>query len=279
MIDHFSLVSAYFSKTDDSRDNLWQDGFRSKLTANMLSRPDKAISTRIGVNFGSLAIAYFDFQCSYKRPHLLKGMIMENRVELKKSWALLKNRILQITPSGSGTHETEIKGFAFHRQVSNQDPKPHFFQPVIIVVAQGKKMIKIGGKEYHYGENICFVSGVDMPVTSCVMEASDQNPYLSMSLYLDTGLIADLASKVLPPPFSGGGLAVGAMTQEVEPDLLDAFLRLAELAQKPKQIAVMEELLLREIHFRLLSGPFGNILRSLNTQGSQGYQISRAISL
>jgi len=205
-------------------------------------------------------------------------MTGNKRVELKKSWALLREKILQNTPPGSGTGGTEIKGLAFHRQVSNHDPKPHFFQPVIIVVAQGKKLIRIGTEEFRYGENICFVAGVDMPVSSCIMEASEKKPYLSMSLYLDTDLIAGLASKVPPSPGYGGGIARGAMTQEVEPDLLDAFLRLAELAEKPKQISVMEELLLREIHYRLLIGPFGNILRSLNTLGSQANQISQIIS-
>lgn len=205
-------------------------------------------------------------------------MMANNRVDSDKSWAMLRERILRNTPAGSGTFETEIKGLALHRQVSNNDPKPHFFQPVIIAVAQGKKMIRIGADEYHYGDNICFVSGVDMPVTSCIMEASEAKPYLSMSLYLDTGLIASLASKVSPSPGRDSGIALGAMTQEVEPDLLDAFLRLAELTEKPKQIPVMEELLLREIHYRLLAGPFGHILRSLNTLGSQGNQISQAIS-
>ena len=80
--------------------------------------------------------------------------------------------------------------------MSNADPKPHFYEPVIIVVVQGKKLVKIGAEEHHYGENICFVCGVDMPVSSCVMEASEEAPYLSMSLKLDTGLIASLASQI-----------------------------------------------------------------------------------
>ncbi|UQZ90630.1 AraC family transcriptional regulator [Deltaproteobacteria bacterium Smac51] len=205
-------------------------------------------------------------------------MMESNRVDAEKSWLLLRDGIWRNTLTGPGTHETGIKGFAFHRQVSNQDPKPHFFQPVIIVVAQGKKMIRIGDEEFKYGENICFVAGVDMPVTSCVMEASEEKPYLSMSLYLDTGLIAGLASKVPPSTGIGGGLTMGAMIQEVEPDLLDAFLRLLELAERPKQIPVMKELLIQEIHYRLLASPFGHVLRSLNTFGSQGYQIAQAIS-
>lgn len=199
------------------------------------------------------------------------------RVDAGKIWGILKEKILRNTPPGSGTYPTAIKGFALHRHVSNDDPKPHFFEPVVIVVAQGKKLVGFGAEEHHYGENICFVCGVDMPVTSCVMEASEEKPYLSMSLYLDTGLIASLASQV-PPATVCGGIFKGAAVQEMEPDLLDSFLRLVELAEKPEQIPVMEELLLREIHYRLLTSPFGNILRTLNTFGSQGNQITRAIA-
>lgn len=199
------------------------------------------------------------------------------RVDSRRSWALIREKILRNTPPGSGSHQTGISGFLLHRQVSNEDPKPHFMQPVIIVVVQGKKMVRVGDEERHFGENLCFVTGVDMPVASCVMEASQRKPYLSMSLSLDPGLIAALASQVAPSAERVGGLSLGAIVQDVEPDLLDAFLRLLELAEKPEQVPVMGELLLREIHYRLLTGPFGGILRSLNTFGSQNNQITRAV--
>ena len=115
-----------------------------------------------------------------------------------------------------------------------------------------------------------------MPVSSCVMEASEETPYLSMSLKLDTGLIASLASQIPSP--SDSTVCRGAGTQEVDPDLLDAFVRLAELTEKPEQILVMRDMLMREIHYRLLAGAFGNTLRSLNTLGSQGHQITKAIA-
>ena len=57
----------------------------------------------------------------------------------------------------------------------------------------------------------------------------------------------------------------GAGTQEVDPDLLDAFVRPAELTEKPEQILVMRDMLMRGIHYRLLAGAFGNTLRSLDT--------------
>ncbi len=109
------------------------------------------------------------------------------------------------------------------------------------------------------------------------MEASPEKPYLSLSLSLDTGLIAALASRV--PPSGRLPLSFrGATAQKVEADLLDAFVRLAEAAQQPQPVPVLEELLMREIHYRLLVGPFGGILRTLNTFGSQGHQITRAIA-
>ena len=198
------------------------------------------------------------------------------RVNTGNSWAILRDIILRNTASRSESYITPIKGFEFHRQVSNADPKPHFYEPVIIVVVQGKKLVKIGAEEHHYGENICFVCGVDMPVSSCVMEASEEAPYMSMSLKLDTGLIASLASQI--PSSSDSTVYRGAGTQEVDPDLLDAFVRLAELTEKPEQILVMRDMLMREIHYRLLAGSFGNTLRSLNTLGSQGHQITKAIA-
>jgi len=44
---------------------------------------------------------------------------------------------------------------------------------------------------------------------------------------------------------------------EVDPDVLDAFLRLVELLEKPKQIPVLAPMIIREIHYRLLIGPQG----------------------
>lgn len=198
------------------------------------------------------------------------------RVDSEKCWSVLKETLLRNTPE-SGTFQTPVRGLLFHRHTGNEEPKPRFYQPVIIVVAQGKKWVKIDAEEYQYGENAYFVTGVDMPAASCVMEASKERPYLSFSLSLDTGLLASLAAKA-PSPSNSGALSRGAAVHAVEPDLLDAFLRLTELAEKPEQVPVMAELLLREIHYRLLAGPFGGILRTLNTFGSQGNQIVRAIS-
>lgn len=71
----------------------------------------------------------------------------------------------------------------------------------------------------------------------------------------------------------------GAAVHRIDADLLDAMLRLLELAGKPEMIAIaaLSPLIVKEIHYRLLMGPFGNQLRSIYTFGSQSNQIARAI--
>lgn len=202
-------------------------------------------------------------------------MVENYRVDFEKSRAALKEILLRRMPE-SGECLTSVNGFVLHRFNSGDNPKPRFYDPVVIVVVQGKKRVCIGAEEIPYGERSCFIAGVNMPVSSCVMEASEEAPYLSMSLHLDRSLIASLAVKV-PPPKHGGVLATGAAVQEISPELLDAFLRLLELTEHSDDAQVLGSLICQEIHYRLLTSPFGCHLRQLNTLGSQSNQINQAI--
>ena len=204
-------------------------------------------------------------------------MAQNYRVNFEKSRAALREILLRRMPE-NGSYETSVEGLVLHRFNGSADPKPQIYEPMIIVVAQGKKRVRIGATDIAYGENTCFVSGVNMPVSSCVVEASEDTPYLSMSFNLDRGLIATLAAQVPPLSDSMVYSSAGAAVQEIGPELLDAFLRLLELSDKPEEAQVLGPLIGQEIHYRLLTSPFGNQLRSLNMFGSQSNQISKAIT-
>jgi hypothetical protein len=82
-----------------------------------------------------------------------------------------------------------------------------------------------------------------MPVTSCLLEATPEAPYLSMSLDLDRSLMAALAAKSPLPGECNADTAVGAAVQELSPALLDAFLRMLELLDKPEEAKVVGALI------------------------------------
>ena len=199
------------------------------------------------------------------------------RVHPNECWAILKDVILRNTPDRSGDAALPVKGLVAHRQSNPAAPMPHFFQPVIILAAQGTKLVRIGGEERFFDEKVCFVCGADMPVSSCETDASPERPYLALSLDLDPGLIATLAAELPPPDAPAPGL-LAACAREVDADLLDAFVRLAEIAEDPALAPLLGESLVREIHCRLLLGPFGRALRELNTGGTRAGRILETLS-
>lgn len=199
------------------------------------------------------------------------------RVDEGKSWALLREKMLALVRH-DGNFATRIPGFALHRFNTESTPRPHMYKPVIVAVVQGSKWARIGEEEQVYGQGTCFVAGVDMPITSCIRDASPEKPYLSLSMDLDNSLITQMAAEIaeeLPPEEA---YSSGAAVQTVDADLLDAFLRLVEVVESPGREGIMAPLLLREIHYRLLTGPMGGQLRAIHTFGTQGNQIARAIN-
>jgi AraC-like DNA-binding protein len=117
-----------------------------------------------------------------------------------------------------------------------------------------------------------------MPSVNYITAASPEKPFLGMSIHLDKSLIRQLAMEAPPSVFAEGHNDKGVSVAEVEENVLNAFLRLVELLEKPDHREVLAPMILREIHFYLLIGKQGGFLRQLNTPGSLSSQIARAIA-
>jgi len=170
---------------------------------------------------------------------------------------------------------TTIEGLALHRRDGLRRPENCLYTPMAVVVLQGRKRVVIGAREYCYGENECFVNGLDMPGASHVVVASKEKPFLAISLTLDKYLLHRLIAD-MPPPAAAQGDRHGIVAA-VDAGLLDAFLRLVALLDTPQHIPALVPLVVREIHYRLLSGPHGTRLRALNTTNTQGNRIALAV--
>ncbi len=196
---------------------------------------------------------------------------------MERSAALLKQRILSRMPA-PGDYETGLPGVRTYRRDTTTRPQTCFYQPLIIKMVQGCKCAFMGTEEYRYGEHEVMVTGVDMPGASMVCEATPDAPSASMAIDLDKNLIAQLALEIPPQPVEPGAALKGIHIQALDADLLDAFLRLAELFDFPEKLAVLGPMVIREIHYLLLTGPNGYRLRSFHTLGSHSNQVARAIA-
>jgi len=122
------------------------------------------------------------------------------------------------------------------------------------------------------------VTGVDMPGANVFCEASPDSPSTTITIDLDKNLISQLALEIPHQSSDAGAVVRGIHVQPLNADLLDAFLRLAELFSAPERLAVLGPMIVREIHYLLLTGPDGHRLRSFHTVGSQANRVAQAIS-
>jgi AraC-like DNA-binding protein len=188
------------------------------------------------------------------------NMTESNRAGLARTKNLMKEKLLRWMP-GTGDYPTAIEGLTIFRRDEANQCENCFYKPLVGVIVQGFKRSVIGS------ESVNFITA-----------ASPEHPFLAISLNLDKYLITQLAAEIPPSSRLGNGSYKGMSVAEVDPDVLDAFLRLAELLEKPEQIPVLAPMIIREIHYRLLIGPQGERLRMLNTLGTQSNQIAKSIT-
>lgn len=175
--------------------------------------------------------------------------------------------------------ETAIRDFLLARRDDAAASESCFERPLAGLVVQGTKHSVIGGREYVYTEGQSIVSGIDVPITSHVENPSREHPFLFLYIYLDRALIASLVEEMQPPvEDSPEEHIAGVSIADTEPEILEVFLRMLDLLEKPEQIAIRAPLMLRELHYLLIVSPHGDILRRLNTPGTRNNQVVQAVN-
>ena len=136
-----------------------------------------------------------------------------------------------------------------------------------------------GDENLIYTKGQYVVSCTDIPVSSRVAEADSEKPFVVLILELDSNIISNLIieTKLSSAVDSDEKSLAIADTDE---DLLDAFYRLAQLLDKTEsEQQILSPIIIKEIYYRLLTGPLGNQLRLINTKGTRSNQIAQAITL
>jgi AraC-like DNA-binding protein len=121
---------------------------------------------------------------------------------------------------------------------------------------------------------------VDLPAVGSVHPAATGEPYLAVSLTLNLAAITALLGDLSPHPHTSGdapsrtkAFNVAAVT----PELMDAWVRMLRLMDRPEDIPALAPSYEREVLYRVLQGPLGHMLRQLATPDSAMARISGAI--
>ena len=189
----------------------------------------------------------------------------------------LATQIAQHAP-GDGMHRSPIPGVWLIRSGQTTEPLRVVHTPAVCIIAQGAKLVSLGGTDYRYDTAKFLVVSVDLPVTGCVTLATEDEPYLCLRIDLDAQLLATLDLELPARPAARGTPpARGLFLSETTPALLDVASRLVRLLDAPHDIAVLAPLLLKEFHYRLLTGEQADTVRHCARGDGRMAQVTRAI--
>lgn len=170
-------------------------------------------------------------------------------------------------------------GLVISRFSSPTEPVHAVLEPWFCMIAQGAKDVWLGGEHFHYDPAHFLISTLGVPAIGRVVEASRERPYLGLRLSLDPSVVTSVMveSGVGVESRGEGGGVKGVGVSPMNADLLDATLRLVRMIDRPAEYRAIAPLIVREIVYRLLTGPQCSRLRHLATFGGQVHRMVRAV--
>jgi AraC-like DNA-binding protein len=188
----------------------------------------------------------------------------------------LSARVARLAPV-DGTHQSVLPCLALTRSSAPTVCMPTVYQPCLGIVVQGRKRAVLNDEVFHYDALNYLVVSVTLPGMAQVVEATPEEPYLSLRLNLDleeiARLVLELGDQRLSPPAADRGLFVARLDEP----LLDAVLRMVKLLDTPQDIDVLTPLVQREIYYRMLRGELGYRLVDLAQTEGGNHRVVRAI--
>ena len=178
---------------------------------------------------------------------------------------------------GESPYVTAIEGLIIMRSDHPKPPTHMISRPAMCIVAQGAKWGSFGGNRLEYRAGQALVIGVETPSIGRVFEASPGEPCLVLAFELDLAIMRSVAEELETPPTASGEPGRGVFVTDFQGPLADCALRLVRLLDTPKAIATLYPVIMREICFWLLTGPYGGDVARMTLANGPSQRVISAV--
>ncbi|CDH22034.1 putative transcription regulator (AraC family) [Xenorhabdus bovienii str. kraussei Quebec] len=203
---------------------------------------------------------------------------LSGATEIEIQLQQLIGKVASLTRPNTHAAKTEIPEMTLCHLEQPTAPVGWLYEPSIMIIAQGKKRITIGGCSYCCDASQFMVTSTDIPTITQVCTASKEEPFFAMMLQFNIQEASELLIEnhvaIRQDSPETCGLAVTPVTAE----LLVCFNRLLDLLNTPEDIPVLSPLIQKEIVYRLLKSELGGRLQQMASQESPSHQISKTIN-
>jgi AraC-like DNA-binding protein len=188
----------------------------------------------------------------------------------------LVERIARAVPKDG--REEPLRGLRLNRASSPTELVHGVSYPAFCVIAQGSKEVFLGDDRYQYDPMHYLLATAELPIVSQVIEASQQRPYLSLSVKLNPTLVGSVMVEAehVSPRSHADVRAINV--SPLDASLLESVVRLVRLLDTPAEAPFLAPLITREIVYRLLMSEQGDRLRHIVLQGGHTRRIAKAIA-
>lgn len=180
-----------------------------------------------------------------------------------------------LTPQ-EGYNLTVLPDVRFLRSNRPMMRVPVLYEPGIVIVVQGKKRGFLGNDVYLYDAQHYLMVSVPVPFTM-ETDASASEPMLAIYLRLDFNLAAQLMLEL-----DGHGVVAATSPRSMMSSLMNdamrsSVLRFLQVMSNPIEAEILGPAMVREIYYRVLTGPQGETMRSALTLQGQFGKVAKAL--
>ena len=146
------------------------------------------------------------------------------------------------------------------------------------IVAQGCMEIALDDDAYQFDEAYYIATPIDLPVTSRMISASPQKPYLCLRMDFNSQILSEVAAQIEKDfPQETGQPLRAVFVGKASDQMLEAAIRLGKLFHTPEDAPVLGSLVIKEILYYLLKGDNGLAIRQFVRSGSKTHKISQTV--
>ena len=180
-----------------------------------------------------------------------------------------------------GLNLSPIANFGTARFSNPHARQAEFYEPTLLMVAQGEKYAYMGQQRYNFSAGQMLAVFLPMPLHCEMLQASPEKPWLVAGLLIDSVRLSDMAIRI--DRFEGRprreqrGHGSGVFSIPLDDIMLETTVRLFRALDDEREAAVLGERIVDEIYYRLLVGEQGHTLRSMIQHKGEVQLIAAAV--
>lgn len=174
-----------------------------------------------------------------------------------------------------GITTTPVQGLTIVRSLHLGELQAAVSKPLIAMLLQGRKRVTTNLGSFDYGPGEALVITADIPTISQITQASISAPYYSLVLELNFSILREL--QIASSGEQNNAASVGI--NQIDNNVADAASRLVRLFEQQNALTILENGLVRELHYWLLQSEHRSSIRALAITGSSAERVSRAVAI